>query len=200
MKPFFMSSCFQISLFFILLFFSGLFSYGQSNGLGKTNEIVRDTLRRDTLMIDTVSIHRELLSADSMYRLKQKEHRTIYLWGDNKKPVTINPFGGIAININKLYSHFSKKGKQSRRLQKVFDSELNADLVNGIWKPYTVKYTGLKGDSLFVFQTYFQPEYKSFRDGTHYEKLYYIIQSMRAYRESTEKIHGTMRLPKLNSK
>lgn len=160
----------------------------------------QDTLKRDTLEMDTISIIRELLSPDSIFEQRKKEYRTIYLWGDNKKPVQINPMGGILISINKIYSHFSKGGKQARRLQKVFEREHNDDLVNAIWKPYTVKFTPLKGDSLFVFQNYFQPNYKWFSEATHYEKLEYIVISMRVYRDSTAMIHDALRLPKLDFK
>lgn len=160
----------------------------------------QDTLQRvkvqnDTLSIDTIAIRKELLSPDSIYRKKQKEHRTIYLWGDNKKPIQINPFGGII--INKVYSHFSKKGKESRRLQRVFNVEYNADLINAIWRPYTVEFTELKGDSLFVFQTYFLPEYRWFSKATHYEKVEYVIRSMRTYRDSSAFIHRSLQLPKV---
>lgn len=161
---------------------------------------IQDTLKRDTLRIDTISISRELLTADSIFRFKQKEYRIIYLRGDNKKPVQINPLGGILININKIFNHFSKEGKQARRLQHVFKKEYNDDLVNGLWKPYAAKYTGLKGDSLFVFQTYFKPDYKLFSEASHYEKLYYILQAMRVYGDSSSMIHETMRLPKINLK
>lgn len=185
------------SILFLLM--SSTYAYNrftrQSNSF--FNIDFQDKWSRDTLQIDTVSVSRELLTADSMFRLKQKEHRQIYLWGDDKKPFQINPFGGILININKVYSHFSKKGKQSRRLQSVFKRELNEDLVNGIWKPYTIKYTNLRGDSLFVFQTYFRPDYKSFSEASHYEKLYFINQSMRLYRDSTSMIHDTLKLPNL---
>lgn len=159
----------------------------------------KDTIQ-DTLSIDTISVRREVITADSMYRKKQKEHRSIYLWGDNKKPIQINPLGGILININKVYSHFSKIGKESRRLQRVFNKELDDDLVNSFWKSYTVKFTALRGDSLFVFQTYFQPSYTWISQATHYEKLEYITHSMHLYRDSTEMIHQSLRLPKIDFK
>ena len=161
---------------------------------------IKDTLERDTLEVDTVTVSRSVLNADSAFLLKQKDHRSIYLWGDNKKPISINPFGGILININKIFSHFSRIGKQSRRLQRVFKSELDEDLINEIWKPYTIKFTTLKGDSLFVFQNYFQPPYSWFSKASHYQKLEYIMYSLRAYNDSTEVIHEYYRLPKLDIK
>ena len=106
----------------------------------------------------------------------------------------------MLININKVFSHFSRIGKQSRRLQRVFKRELDEDLINVIWKPYTVKFTPLKGDSLFVFQNYFQPPYSWFSKASHYQKLEYIMHSLRSYQDSTEIIHKHYRLPKLDIK
>lgn len=59
---------------------------------------IKDSIDRDTLQVDTVTILRGVLSADSMFRLKKNDHRSIYLWGDNKKAIGVNPLGGILIN------------------------------------------------------------------------------------------------------
>jgi len=90
--------------------------------------------------------------------------------------------------------------KLSRRLQRVFNVEFEQDLINEIWKPYTVEYTGLKSDSLFIFQIYFQPEYLFFHNASHYEKLAYISKAMRLYIDSMTMIHETIHLPKINLK
>ena len=155
-----------------------------------------DTTKRDTLKIDTVSISRILTAEDKLDK-KKREHREIYMWGDNKKPISINPLGGILININKIYSHFSRIGKQSRRLQKVFEQEYEQDKVEKLWMPLTVKLTDLKGDSLFYFQMYFLPTSSFLENASYYEKVEYVTKSMRIYRDSTEVIHQRMRLPKI---
>ena len=121
------------------------------------------------------------------------------MWGDNKKPVQINPLGGIAININKIYSHFSKIGKNSRRLQRVFENEYNIERTEVLWKPLTVDLTNLKGDSLFYFQTYFLPQPGFLENASYYEKVEYVVKSMRIYRDSAAIIHERMKLPRWNS-
>jgi len=188
---------------FLVIMASGtsvVHGWGNDNAFASVDTIVPKNISRDTLKMDTVAIAREKLAPDSIYKKKQQEYRTIYLWGDNKKPIQINPLGGILININKVYSHFSKKGKESRRLQRIFKAEHEDDLINTIWRPYTVDYAPLKGDSLLVFQTYFKPSYKWFSKATHYEKLAYITASMRLYRDSTEMIHQALKLPKITFK
>lgn len=152
-----------------------------------------DTVKKDTLNIDTVSIG---ITIAQKQEARKRQYRTAYMWGDNKKPFTINPFGGIAININKVYSHFSKKGKNSRRLMNLFKNEFDMDSVNVLWKPLTVKLTDLRGDSLFYFQMYFLPEPGFLENATYYEKVEYVIKSMRVYRDSTDVIHERMRLPR----
>lgn len=154
-----------------------------------------DTIDKDTLDIDTVSITKKF-GPDEKYELRKKAYREIYMWGDNKKPISINPFGGIAVSINKLYSHFSKIGKNSRRLQRVFKNEYDIDRVEVLWKPLTVKLTGLKGDSLFYFQMYFLPAPGFLEKATYYEKVEYVVKSMRIYRDSSTVIHQRMKLPK----
>ena len=181
------------SVFFLLIFGS----FGNVGYLTLTGRI-QDTLKRDTLGIDTVSIIKKY-GPQEKYEARKKEYRTIYMWGDNKKPVQINPLGGIAISINKIFSHFSKIGKNSRRLMRVFDSELEQDKVEQLWKPLTVKLTGLKGDSLFYFQMYFLPKSTFLEQASYYEKVEYVVQSMRIYRDSAAIIHQRMKLPKWNN-
>lgn len=155
--------------------------------------IKKDTIKKDTLNIDTVSIG---ITVAQKYEARNKQYRTAYMWGHNKNTVQINPFGGIAININKLYSHFSKKGKNSRRLIKLFKNEFDIDSTEVLWQPLTVKLTELKGDSLFYFQMYFLPEPGFLENATYYEKVEYVVKSMRIYRDSAAVIHERMRLPR----
>lgn len=190
-NPFFMKVILFMSIILCIL---SLSSFRYSFKPLKRDSSV-DTLKKDTLEIDTVGIHKGL-TADQKYEARKKQYRTAYMWGDNKKPFIINPLGGIALNINKVYSHFSKIGKNSRRLQKVFKNEYDIDRVEALWKPLTVKLTDLKGDSLFYFQMYFLPEPDFLENATYYEKVEYVVKSMRIYRDSTAVIHQRMKLPK----
>jgi hypothetical protein len=154
---------------------------------------MQDTVDKDTLNIDTVGIS---ITIAQKYEARKRQYRTAYMWGDNKKPFLINPLGGIALNINKVYSHFSKIGKNSRRLEKLFQREFEIDSIEVLWKPLTVKLTDLKGDSLFYFQMYFLPEPGFLENATYYEKVEYVVKSMRIYRDSASLIHQRMKLPK----
>ncbi|MCA5006216.1 hypothetical protein [Sphingobacterium bovistauri] len=158
---------------------------------------ILDTIKRDTLEMDTISVVKET-TPEQKHNARKSQYRTAYLWGDNKKPIAINPLGGVAISINKLYSHLSKLGKNSRRLQRVFDRELEQDKAELMWKPLTVDLTKLKGDSLFYFQMYFLPTSDFLERATYYEKVEYVTKSMRIYRDSAAVIHERMRLPKWN--
>lgn len=132
------------SITFCLLFLSSF----KPNDISIMKYTFQDTVKRDTLEIDTVGINKGL-TPDQKYEARKKQYRTAYMWGDNKNPVIINPLGGIAININKLYSHFSKKGKNSRRLMKLFKNEYDIDRTEVLCKPLTVKLTDLRDSILF---------------------------------------------------
>lgn len=155
--------------------------------------VKKDTIKKDTLAIDTVSIG---ITIAQKQEARKRQYRTAYMWGDNKKPLGVNPKGGLALNINKLFSHFSKKGKNSRRLMSLFKNEFDMDSVNVLWKPLTVKLTDLRGDSLFYFQMYFLPEPGFLENSSYYEKVEYVTKSMRIYRDSASVIHERMKLPK----
>ena len=163
-----------------------------------SNHIFIDTVRKDTLNIDTLSIQKSL-TAEQKYKRNQHTNRTAYLWGDNKKIAKTNPKGGMLFSINKLYSHFTKKGKQSRRLIRFFENDYDQDKIERLWKPLTVDLTKLKGDSLFYFQMYFQPSSEFLETSEYHEKVAYVVKAMRVYRDSTEYIHQKMRLPKIDA-
>lgn len=187
----------RILLLFCMIFIMiGLHSF-RVHSIPVQSILPLDTISKDTLDIDTVSISK-ILSPEEKFNQKKKQNRTIYMWGDNKKPFAKNPYGGILININKVFSHFTRLGKQSRRLQNVFNKELEQDKVEALWMPLTVKLTPLKGDSLFYFQMYFLPKSDFLENATYYEKVEYIVQSLRVYRDSTEVILQRMKLPKVS--
>ena len=185
-------------LFVCVFFISTTFLLSSFEKKSYISSSFLDTLKKDTLNIDTVGISKAL-SAEQRYEARKKQYRTIYMWGDNKKPVQINPLGGIAINMNKIYSHFSKIGKNSRRLQRVFENEYNIERTEVLWKPLTVDLTNLKGDSLFYFQMYFLPEPGFLENASYYEKVEYVVKSMRIYRDSAAIIHKRMKLPRWNT-
>ena len=93
------------------------------------------------------------------------------------------------------YNMFSKKGQDSRRLQRVFEKEYIQDLVLEKWLPLTKEYTNLENDSLAVFRCYYQPQIGRIRDYDDYERIAYIVNCLRNYRDSATYIHDFMANP-----
>ncbi|MFZ4863610.1 hypothetical protein ACL9RF_15650 [Sphingobacterium sp. Mn56C] len=156
---------------------------------------LKELATMDTLKIDTVAIKGNEQSAEEIFENRKVDYKLIYLWGDTKNMITVNPLGGIAINLNKLYNKFSKLGKDSRRLQRSFESEFEANRVNELWLPLTRNKVKLNGDSLFVFETYFRPTYVWLSTATEYEKLLYLKKCMQTYVDSTAVIHERIMIP-----
>ncbi|KKX47378.1 hypothetical protein [Sphingobacterium sp. IITKGP-BTPF85] len=83
--------------------------------------------------------------------------------------VTLPHQGGLAVNLNKLYNLLSKKGRASRRLQRLFEREFEQDKVLAQWTALTEAYTPLTGDSLVKFRAYYEPTSKWLRKADHYD-------------------------------
>ncbi len=156
-----------------------------------------DTLKQDTLRIDTVFINREIASPLEKFEKKKEDYKQIYFWGDNKNMVTVPITGGIMININKLYNHLSRRGKASRRMQRVFEREYEDDLVNEIWRPLVKEYSKLQGDTLEKFMIYYKPSLVFLSDATPYERVAYLTQSLKNYKDSVSIILERLKLPEM---
>ena len=94
-------------LFFLSIFLFILNAIPQAFTNSSIALLSRDTIK-DTLGIDTIHIGMKVLSPQAAFREKQKEYRMIYFWGDNKKPIQINPFGGILVKMVKQRVVFSR--------------------------------------------------------------------------------------------
>jgi len=169
-----------------------LFAY--SVGLYQ-NDTILGQRAKDTLQLDTAQIIRKNLSAKEKLDQKKSEYKSIYFWGDTKDMVTLPHQGGIAVNLNKLYNKFSRKGRNSRKLQKEFEEEYELDLVKEEWFPLTGEYTRLSGDSLDKFRIYFQPSLKWLHENGRYEKVAYIQECLKHYQDSVHIIHQMLSLP-----
>jgi len=154
---------------------------------------VQDTIRRDTIVLEEVVVHQKL-SPEEQLEAKKAYHKEIFGLGDNKNMVIINPLGGIAVNIQKVYNHFSRRGKGARRLQRIFEEEYADDLVNALWNPLLDEYIPLQGDSLQKFSLYFKPDLDFLANATHYERVEYMVNSLKNYRDSVDVIHKNLEL------
>ncbi|MBB2952831.1 hypothetical protein [Sphingobacterium sp. JUb56] len=154
-------------------------------------------INQDTNILDTALIVGEKLTAEEKMAEKQVTYKSIYFWGDTKNMVTLPYQGGLAVNLNKLYNLLSKKGRASRRLQRLFEREFEQDKVLAQWTALTEAYTPLTGDSLVKFRSYYEPSSKWLRKADHYDQIAYVQHSLKNYLDSVEIIHQRLSLPKL---
>lgn len=195
----FFSMVIKISISLIILYFLLGVDHHINNVL--SNELVSrgkevDTLKnptKDTIQIETVTVNRQVVTPEQKFNQKKEEYRLIYFWGDTKDMLSIS--NGLALNVNKLYNKFSKQGRNARRLQRVFEREYLQDIVLEKWLPLTEEYTDLQHDSLTIFRVYYQPNINWIRDFDEYERIAYIVTSLKNYRDSADYIHQMMLIP-----
>ena len=119
------------------------------------------------------------LSTLQQYKKNQEIYRQIYRIGDNSNMFFSNgsTIGnvGIGVNIDAIFSNFSKQGKDARKLQKkltrdyhdsVVDSCFTTDLVSSI--------TGYQGKKLDDFMMDNKPTYEFVQSATNYDIIAYI--------------------------
>lgn len=157
--------------------------------------VIYDTTHRtkDTIRLNSVIVNKDMLNAKQRYEQKKEDYRLIYFWGDTKGMLGFS--NGLSLNLNKLYNKFSKKGRDSRRLQRVFEKEYIQDLVLEKWLPLTKEYTNLENDSLAVFRSYYQPQISWINDCDDYERIAYIVNCLKNYKDSATYIHFIMAIP-----
>jgi len=190
--------------FLSLLFLCIYFSFNRQELFASPGEFYQqDTIgkkgsQKDTLRLDTILIKRKL-AADKLDE-KKEEYKSIFFWGDTKNMVTLPHQGGIAVNLNKLYNKFSRKGRNSRKLQRQFEKEYQQDLIREEWYPLTKEYSKLSGDSLRKFRIYYEPSLKWLRENDRYEKIAYIHKCLTYYLDSVDIIHRRLQFPMGNAK
>jgi hypothetical protein len=113
------------------------------------------------------------------FRKNQDDYKQIYRIGNDKNWFTpmIGPFSGIAINIDAFYSHFSRAGKNARKLQKTLITDYYADLVDSRFtKELVTKYSGYEGQQLDNFMIDYRPTYDFIKYASDYDLIKYIQQ------------------------
>lgn len=187
----------MVRISFLVLLLAGLcFTVDRSVVAHSRSSMPQDTTKKgNTLRLDTVQLKGVNSTAKDKFDQKKSDYKSIYFWGDTKDMVTLPHQGGLAVNLNKLYNKFSRKGRHSRRLQRQFEREYEADLVREEWFALTKEYTVLSGDSLTKFRMYYQPTLKWLRGKDNYEKIAYIQHCLKCYLDSVELIHSRLSLP-----
>jgi len=145
-------------------------------------------MRPQGIQLQEVNIYQQNQAAER-YAQKKEDYRMIYLLGDNKSIVEFSPFGGLALNLNKIYNHWSTEGKQSRRMQAIIEREYLADQLEELWGPLAAKYSGLTGEELLNFKRFYAPELDWIKTASVYELLFYIQDCTRRYASEKEEVN-----------
>lgn len=181
----------QINIVLTTICLSIAYSVSQRPPILHAEPLFRDTVNNDSITRDTLAIEEVVVNkrSDALanFEAKKAYHKEIYYLGDDSNMIM---FGlGIAVNIQKVYNHFSRRGKGSRRLQRQFEREYEDDLVNEIWNPLIAEYTTLQGDSLAKFNLYSKPTLDFLAQCSYYERVAYVLEQLKNYRDSAAIIH-----------
>ncbi|WP_345101666.1 hypothetical protein [Mucilaginibacter panaciglaebae] len=135
-----------------------------------------------TNLLDEVTISERQLSPIDKLLKNQDDYRQIYRIGDDRGFFVILPglpIAGIAINIDALYSHFSKAGKNARKLQKTLIRDYQDDMIDmRFTKALVTKYTGYAGKQLESFMIDNRPAYEFMKYASNYDLIVYIKQKL----------------------
>lgn len=110
------------------------------------------------------------------FKLNKQEYRDIYRKGDQSHAVVITPFG-IGLSVDKIYSAFSKEGRDARRLQR----NLIVNYKNGVvderfTKKLVASITGYQDEKLTTFMEKNQPSFDQITWYSDYELILYVKQ------------------------
>jgi len=139
----------------------------------------------NAIMLDNVSINAvQKRSASEKYNENKTNYRSIYLKGDKSKIVQAVPLG-IGISINKLFSAFSKEGKDARRLQKHIENDYKLDLAEVRFnKELVSNITGLVDKDLDDFIEENHPSYVWLMKASDYDIITYIKEKYKTYNKT----------------
>lgn len=186
----------QIHIVLTTVCLSIAYSVSQRPPILLAESLLRDTVNKDSITRDTLALEEVVVNkrSDALanFEAKKAYHKEIYYLGDDSNMIM---FGvGMVINVQKVYNHFSRRGRGARRLQRQFEREYQDDLLNQIWHPLLAEYTNLKGDSIEKFNLYSQPTLDFLTERSYYERVAYILDKLKNYRDSAAIIHERFKL------
>lgn len=115
-------------------------------------------------------------SPQKKFERNKSDYKQIYRIGDDKDWLMIGL--GFAINIQKLYNHFSRDGKNARKLQKTLVRDYYDDVVDSRYtKSLVTKYTGYEGKQLDDFMIDNRPTYDFVKHASSYDLIEYILKA-----------------------
>jgi|GEM_PF-838142 len=151
----------------------------------KTDSLVVNTqtfaainLQPLTNLLSEVLIRSNKLSPLLQLRKNQEDYKQIYRIGNNRNIFSASGdyrHIGVGLSIDALYSNFSKEGKDARKLQRVFLSNYQDELVdNRFTKSLVSKITGYQGKQLEDFMVNNRPNYDFIESASDYDLIQYI--------------------------
>lgn len=140
-------------------------------------------------LLDEVTIsERQQSPLDKLYK-NQDDYKQIYRIGDDKNMFIIMPglpFAGLAINLDALYNHFSRAGRNARKLQKTIVRDYLDDVVDSRYtKSLVTKYTGYEGKQLDDFMIDNRPTYEFMRHASDYDIIVFILKAKKSAANKT---------------
>jgi len=140
-------------------------------------------LKQEALTLGEVIINGNRLTPLQRYLKNQIEYKEIYRIG-NDKDIFFAGGGfnnaGIGLNIDALYSAFSKEGKYARRMQATLTNDYHTDVVDSRFtKELVSKVTGYQGKQLEDFIVSNKPSYEFVVDASDYDIIQYIERRMK---------------------
>ncbi|MGV3508031.1 MAG: hypothetical protein ACO1N7_01985 [Sphingobacteriaceae bacterium] len=154
-------------------------------------------LKRNSILLNEVTIRDSSLSAEERRRRSREEHKDAYRKGNTKDILQVggaNGQGGAGLGIDALWSILSKEGKNARYLQKIIERDYRDQMIDYRYSaPLVSSVTGLRGDKLRDFMEQYRPSYFMVLEANDYDLIEFIKISFKQY----QKQPGANRLPPL---
>lgn len=153
-------------------------SYKTDTLMLKDQTFLAITLQPLTQLLSEVLINSNRLSPLAQFNKNQDDYKQIYRIGNNRRLISASGdyrHLGVGLNIDALYSTFSKEGRDARRLQRVFVNHYHNDIVDSRFnKTLVSRITGYKGKQLEDFMADNRPSYSFIESATDYDLIQFI--------------------------
>ncbi len=146
-----------------------------------SQSVVLFYLKRNTILLQQVTIVDTLLSPEKQLEATQKAYKNIYRVGDSKDLLNVGS-GGVGLGIDALYSLLSREGKNARFLQKIIERDYRQAIISYRYTGSLVtEVTQLRGESLKDFMLQYRPSYQFILEANDYSLINFIKASYGRY-------------------
>lgn len=167
---------------------AALQGYGVDTIKIKTDPTIIFYLKRNSILLNEVSIRDSSLSPDERRTIMRREYKDTYRKADPQDILQIgggNGAGGAGIGIDALWSLLSKEGKNARYLQKILERDYHDSMIDYRYtKSLVSRVTGLNGESLLDFMQQYRPGYYFILEANDYMLVQYIKTSFERYKQA----------------